>query len=53
MAKTQSTKKGKPTSSSDDLLKGGKKGGVELREDELRKVSGGAKLDKVTISGKD
>jgi bacteriocin-like protein len=46
MAKAgKSTKKGKPIASPDDLLKTSKEGSVELTEDELKKVSGGAAVD--------
>ncbi|HXP78095.1 MAG TPA: bacteriocin [Stellaceae bacterium] len=34
-------KKSKPASSPDKLVKTGKKGGVELSEDEMKKISGG------------
>jgi hypothetical protein len=41
----EAAKKGKSTSSPDELVKTGKKGSVELTEDELRKVSGGVDFD--------
>ncbi|HXP78094.1 MAG TPA: bacteriocin [Stellaceae bacterium] len=37
-------KKSKPVPSPDKLVKAGKKGGAELTEDEMKKISGGQKL---------
>lgn len=46
MAKSdKSTKKGKPISSPDELVKTGKEGKVELTEEELSKISGGPAVD--------
>jgi len=39
------SKKGKPVSSPDSLVKTDKKSGIELTEDELAGVSGGAMVD--------
>jgi len=46
MKKQQHGKKGKPASpSSPDTLTKGKKGGIELSEDQLKNVSGGLKIE--------
>lgn len=47
MAKDSKSSTGKPTTAKapKDLAKPGKKGGIELTEGELNKVSGGLKLD--------
>jgi hypothetical protein len=42
-----STKKGKPISSPDELVKPGKEGDVELTADELKKVSGGFDIEQI------
>ena len=45
----KTSKRGKPASSPDKLVKTGKKGGVELTEGELEKASGGIKFNEGKI----
>jgi hypothetical protein len=44
MTKAQKSRKSKKSSSPDKLVKTGKKGEVELTEDELKRVSGGGAI---------